>query len=65
MWSESRLARPDKNNMAAAALKKITVELEKVTKKLEGASRPGKKAKAGDEDLDNKTLTAPIDQMAF
>ena len=55
-----QLATPDRNNMAAAALKKISVELEKVTKKLEGASRPGKKAKAGDEDLDNKTLTGLV-----
>ena len=49
--------------MAAAALKKITGELEKVTKKLEGASRGGKKAKAGEEDLDNKTLTGLVHSL--
>ena len=49
--------------MAAAALKKITIELEKVTKKLEGANRSGKKAKAGDENLDNKTLTGLVHSL--
>merc|ERR1712055_1121320 len=43
--------------MAAAALKKITLEVEKVTKGLENANRKGKKNKAGDEDLDAKAIT--------
>ena len=43
--------------MAAAAIKKITTEVEKVTKGLENANRKGKKNKAGDEDLDPKAIT--------
>ena len=44
----------------AAALKKVSAEVEKVTKALENASRKGKKAKQGEEDLDNKSLTALV-----
>ena len=43
--------------MAAAALKKMTLEVEKVTKGLENANRKGKKKKAGDEDLDATAIT--------
>ena len=43
--------------MAAAAIKKITSEVEKVTKGLENANRKGKKDKAGDQDLDTKAIT--------
>ena len=46
--------------MSAAAVKKISAELEKVTKVLENASRKGKKAKQGEEDLDNKALTSLV-----
>ena len=46
--------------MAAAALKKITLEVEKVTKGLENANRKGKKNKAGDEDLDAKAITTLV-----
>ena len=46
--------------MSAAALKKVAAEVEKVAKGLEGASRKGKKAKQGEEDLDNKALTALV-----
>ena len=42
---------------AAAALKKMTLEVEKVTKGLENANRKGKKKKAGDEDLDATAIT--------
>ena len=44
----------------AAALKKVSAEVEKVTKALENASRKGKKTKQGEEDLDNKSLTALV-----
>ena len=44
----------------AASLKKVSAEVEKVTKALENASRKGKKAKQGEEDLDNKSLTALV-----
>ena len=46
--------------MAAAALKKMTLEVEKVTKGIENANRKGKKKKAGDEDLDVNTLTSLV-----
>ena len=44
----------------AAALKKVTAEVEKVTKALEHATRKGKKAKQGEEDLDTKAITALV-----
>ena len=44
----------------AAALKKVSAEVEKVTKALENASRKGKKPKQGEEDLDNKSLTGLV-----
>ena len=44
----------------AAALKKVSAEVEKVTKALENASRKGKKTKQGEEDLDIKSLTGLI-----
>ena len=46
--------------MSATALKKMSAEVDKVTKALENASRKGKKAKQGEEDLDNKALTALV-----
>lgn len=48
--------------MSAAALKKIADEVEKVTKDklLDTATKKGKKAKQGDEDLDNKALTTLV-----
>ena len=60
MKQSSQQAIPDKTMAAAAALKKITSEVEKVTKGLENANRKGKKNKAGDEDLDNKTITSLV-----
>ena len=46
----------------AAALKKVTAEVEKVTKALENAARKGKKTKQGEEDqvLDMKAVTALV-----
>ena len=44
----------------SAALKKVTTEVDKVTKALENATRKGKKAKQGEEDLDVKALTALV-----
>ena len=44
----------------SAALKKVSAEVENVTKALENASRKGKKAKAGDEDMDSKALTSLV-----
>ena len=46
--------------MSAAALKKISEEVDKVTKVLDTASRKGKKAKQGEEDLDAKALTTLV-----
>ena len=43
-----------------AALKKISIEVEKVAKGVENASRKGKKPKQGEEDLDNKALTGLV-----
>ena len=43
-----------------AALKKIASEVEKVAKGVENASRKGKKAKQGEEDLDTKALTGLV-----
>ena len=42
------------------ALKKATAEVDKVTKALENATKKGKKAKQGDEDLDIKGITALV-----
>ena len=47
----------------SAALKKVSAEVEKVTKALENASRKGKKAKQGEEDLDIKALTALVHNL--
>ena len=44
----------------SAALKKVTAEVDKVTKALENATRKGKKPKQGDEDLDTKAITALV-----
>ena len=44
----------------SAALKKISAEVEKVSKTLETAHRKGRKGKEGQEDLDNKALTALV-----
>lgn len=44
----------------SAALKKISAEVEKVSKTLETANRKGRKGKEGQEDLDNKALTALV-----
>ena len=44
----------------SAALKKVSAEVEKVTKALENASRKGKKQKQGEEDLDAKALTGLV-----
>ena len=44
----------------SAALKKVSAEVDKVTKALENATRKGKKAKQGDEDLDAKALTSLV-----
>ena len=41
-------------------LKKATAEVDKVTKALENATKKGKKAKQGDEDLDIKGITALV-----
>ena len=44
----------------SAALKKVTAEVDKVTKALENATKKGKKAKEGEQDMDAKALTALI-----
>ena len=44
----------------SAALKKVTAEVDKVTKALENSTRKGKKAKQGEEDRDVKALTALV-----
>ena len=44
----------------SAALKKVTAEVDKVTKALENATKKGKKAKEGEQDMDGKALTALI-----
>ena len=46
--------------MSAAALKKISEEVPKVTKVLDTASRKVKKAKQGEENLDAKALTTLV-----
>ena len=47
----------------SAALKKATAEVDKVTKALENATKKGKKAKQGDEDLDMKGITALVSNL--
>ena len=47
----------------SAALKKATSEVDKVTKALENATKKGKKAKQGDEDLDIKGITALVSNL--
>ena len=47
----------------SAALKKMSAEVEKVTKALENGSRKGKKAKQGEEDLNIKSLTSLIHNL--
>ena len=47
----------------SAALKKATSEVDKVTKALENATKKGKKAKQGDEDLDMKGITALVSNL--
>ena len=44
----------------SAALKKVTAEVDKVTIALENATKKGKKAKEGEQDMDGKALTALI-----
>ena len=44
----------------SAALKKVSAEVDKITKALENASRKGKKAKPGEEDMDAKALTSLV-----
>ena len=44
----------------SAALKKVSAEVDKVTKALENANRKGKKTKQGEEDLDSKALTGLV-----
>ena len=41
----------------SAVLKKVSAEVDKVTKALENATKKGKKAKEGDQDMDAKALT--------
>jgi hypothetical protein len=41
----------------SAVLKKVSAEVDKVTKALEKATKKGKKAKEGDQDMDAKALT--------